>query len=92
MANPSPNRNARERVSFGTRIIYLIGGWGERLSTFGRWLNNPPDLPGVYARIGVVGSLFLAAISVTVTLCIVAYWITLGVQYARCLGAASGGC
>mgnify|MGYP001281003400 CR=1 FL=1 len=84
----TPQQQEAERVPLDYRIVSTIEGWGDRLSGFGSWLNNPPDMPGVWSRIGVLTGIFMLAVTATVTFCIVMYWISSAVQYSQCVKTA----
>lgn len=77
---PVPQSDDQAAI-FGVRLIQFLGGIGDSLNTLGIWLNSPPDLPGVWTRIGVMSMLFLLAIFTTITGCIIIYWISAAVQF-----------
>jgi len=82
MTAGKPTSQTEEQTAFfGMRLVHFLGGIGDSLNTLGVWLNSPPDLPGVWTRIGVMSMLFLLAIFITITGCIIMYWISAAVQF-----------
>lgn len=75
-----------ERRDLPVRILQALGrasqlgGLADQVDAMGRWLNNPPDERGIAPRLAVMSGLFGAAILVTVTLCVLTYWVVLGIQ------------
>ncbi len=75
-----------ERHDLPVRVLEALGrasqfgGLGDQVEELGRWLNNPPDERGIAPRLAVMSGLFGAAILITVTLCVLTYWVVLGVQ------------